>query len=292
MAKPTILVTGRNGQLGWELEQLAIHETGFRFVFTERTQLDLSNLPGIIPFLQELSPDYVINAAAYTAVDKAETEKDIAYRINAEAVGELADGCRQSGAKLIHISTDYVFNGQGHSPYQPMDSTDPVNYYGYTKQTGERFALANQPESVIIRTSWVYSTHGKNFVKTMLRLMQEKNELKVVSDQVGCPTYAADLAAAILQVIKVMEAGSRHFGFYHYSNAGVISWYDFAKVIRDRAGLSCSVMPITTSDYPTPARRPAYSVMDTTAISRDYGIEILPWEQSLEKCLNLLRRSE
>jgi dTDP-4-dehydrorhamnose reductase len=257
-------------------------------VFTDRTELDLSDTTAITAFIKKASPDYVINAAAYTAVDKAETEKDPAYRINAEAVGELAKACKQSGAKLIHISTDYVFNGQGQYPYRPQDTTDPVNYYGYTKEVGEQLVRTNLPESVIIRTSWVYSTHGKNFVKTMLRLMQEKKELKVVSDQVGCPTYAADLAVAIMQVIQAMEAGNGHYGLYHYSNTGVTTWYEFARAIRDKAGLACSVIPITTSEYPTPAKRPAYSVMDTTALTSDYGIKMLPWEQSLERCLHSL----
>ncbi|HVZ25785.1 MAG TPA: sugar nucleotide-binding protein, partial [Sediminibacterium sp.] len=157
--------------------------------------------------------------------------------------------------------------------------------YGFTKEAGERLALQEQPESVVIRTSWVYSPHGKNFVKTMLHLMREKPALKVVSDQLGCPTYARDLAEAIMQVIQALDAGNRHFGLYHFSNAGITSWYDFACAIRDTAGLSCSVIPITTDEYPTPAKRPGYSVMDTSRITRDYGISMLPWQESLQKCL-------
>lgn len=287
--KPLVIVTGSNGQVGWEIMQLvAKGTTRFDFIFTGREDLDLGKPESIPFFFEKNKPVYFINCAAYTAVDKAETERGLAYSINATSVGVIAAQCKLHGCTLITISTDYVFDGNGKLPYLPNHPTEPVNYYGETKLAGEKLALQNDPGTIIIRTSWVYSTHGNNFVKTMLRLMKERDELKVVNDQVGCPTYAADLAAVILSIITSLEEGNKHAGIYHYSNTGVISWFDFATAIRDEAGLSCTVLPIPASAYPTPAKRPAYSVMDTNGIVNDFGIQLTGWRESLRICLEKL----
>lgn len=291
MSKPIIAVTGKNGQLGYELEQLSVkHQDAFTFLFADRDMLDLSKPASIPAFFEKYQPAYFINCAAYTAVDKAETEQEAAYVINAESVGIIAQQCRIHHCALISISTDYVFDGKGTKPYQTDAPTDPVNYYGYTKWMGEKLALENNEHTIIIRTSWVYSTHGNNFVKTMLRLMKERPELKVVSDQVGSPTYAADLAEAIMRVVTSLKNGNTHYGIYHYSNTGVISWYDFAIAIRDLAGLRCQVLPQPTSAYPTPAKRPAYSVMDTGLIANDFGITLKDWRASLKNCLDNIKQ--
>lgn len=288
MAKPRIIVTGKNGQLGWELQQLAVQATEFDFLFVDSDELDLNDINSIPVFFEKHKPDCFISCAAYTLVDKAETEKEIAYRINAEAPAAIAQACAMHGASLVHISTDYVFSGNGTSPYHPNDPIDPVNYYGFTKAEGERLVLEHHPDAIIIRTSWLYSSHGNNFVKTMLRLMKEKEELKVVNDQVGSPTYAADLANAILQVVRSIRKGAKHRSVYQFSNAGVISWFDFAATIRDIAQLDCRVLPQPSAAYPTPAKRPAYSVMDTIAISEDFDIEPKQWKDSLVVCLTKL----
>ncbi|NCI48155.1 dTDP-4-dehydrorhamnose reductase [Sediminibacterium soli] len=291
MAIPLVAVSGSNGQLGRELQALHQAFAGvFDFVFLDRQSFDLGTAESINVFFDRYVPAYFINCAAYTAVDKAESDQVAAYRINAEAVGEIARHCAQNDCVLIHLSTDYVFNGQGTAPYQTDGATDPVNYYGYTKWIGEKLAQENNPRSVVIRTSWVYSAFGNNFVKTMLRLMKERDEISVVADQTGSPTYAADLAAAIMQIIVAIQNKGRAFGTYHYSNKGVITWYDFASRIRDIAGYHCQVKPIPGSAYPTPAKRPAYSVMDTSAIERQYHIAIPEWEESLHACLQLLTR--
>jgi dTDP-4-dehydrorhamnose reductase len=290
MSKPLVVVTGKNGQLGWELQQLVLNNPGgFDFLFVGSEELDLSVPYSIIPFFEKHHPAYFVNCAAYTAVDKAETEQEAAYTINAESVGMIAQQCKKQDCTLITISTDYVFDGNGVSPYKTDTPTsNPVNYYGYTKWLGEKLALENNEHTIIIRTSWVYSEHGNNFVKTMLRLMKERPELKVVSDQIGSPTYAADLAEAILQIIQSLESGNRQYGIYHYSNEGVISWFEFALAIRNRAKLSTTVLPQPSSAYPTPAKRPAYSVMDCSAIQKDFGVVLKNWEKSLETCLTKL----
>ena len=286
MPESFIAVTGKNGQLGWELQQLTAGRKDI--FFADRNELDLLQLSSIPLFFEKYRPTYFINCSAYTAVDKAETEQDAANRINAEAVGEIARQCKKFHCTLIHISTDYVFDGKGTKPYQTDTATNPVNYYGYTKWMGEKLALENNPDTVIIRTSWLYSSHGNNFVKTMLRLMKERTELSVVSDQLGSPTYAADLAEAILQIIESMQNGNTHTGIYQYSNTGVISWFDFATAIRNISGLSCNVLPIPTTAYPTPANRPAYSVMDTSRIVEDFGVPMKEWQDSLRVCLDQL----
>jgi dTDP-4-dehydrorhamnose reductase len=287
--KPIIVVTGKNGQLGWELQQLASSfEDRYEFIFTDRTQLDLSNIASVQPFFAETKPQYFINCAAYTAVDKAETDQEAAMVINATVVGQIASCCADYDCKFITISTDYVFNGNGTSPYQVDTPTDPVNYYGASKAIGEQLALTNNPSSIIIRTSWVYSAHGNNFVKTMLRLMKERPEIKVVNDQEGCPTYAADLASAIMQIVGSHLNGNNAAGIFHYSNAGAITWFQFAQAIQEEADLTCTVLPIPSSAFPTPAKRPAYSVMDIQDIATVFGVELKPWRESLKLCLHVI----
>lgn len=289
MSKPLIVVTGKSGQLGWELSQIAAnYAADFDFLFADRELLDLNETESIPVFFENIKPDYFINCAAYTAVDKAETEQETAYTVNAAAVGLIAKECHRYGCTFIGISTDYVFDGKGTAPYTTETACDPVNYYGNTKYMGEQLALEHCEQSVIIRTSWVYSTHGSNFVKTMLRLMKERTELKVVNDQVGSPTYAGDLATTIMHIIQSLQKGNTHYGIYHYSNEGVISWYDFAVAIRDMAGLHCKVLPIPTAAYPTPAKRPAYSVLDKSSIVNDFGIALKDWKQQLQFCLAAL----
>jgi dTDP-4-dehydrorhamnose reductase len=289
MSKPLIVVTGKNGQLGWEILQIAdTIKDSFDFLFTGREDLDLSKPESIAPFFEKYQPDYFINCAAYTAVDKAEQENEMAYKTNAESVGLIAQYCSKIHAKLITISTDYVFDGNGVTPYTTETKTNPINYYGYSKWMGEQLAISNCAETIVIRTSWVYSVHGNNFVKTMLRLMTDRPELNVVSDQIGSPTYAADLANTIIKIIESIELGHAHYGIYHYSNSGVISWYDFATAIAKEGGKSCIVKPIPSSSYPTPAKRPGYSVMDCSKLVKDYGIELKAWELGLKICISKL----
>lgn len=290
MVKPTIIITGKNGQLGWELQQLQeSYNKEFEFIFADKEELDLSNPDSIPAYIQQHKPSYFINCGAYTLVDKAETEQELTYKINAESVGVIAKECSAINCKLITISTDYVFAGDGKEPYKPEQPTNPINYYGYSKWLGEKLALENNPNTIIVRTSWVYSFHGNNFVKTMLRLMKEREELKVVADQVGSPTYAADLAQALMQIVVSLENGNSHTsGIYHYSNEGVISWFNFATAIAELSGSTCKVLPITTDAYPTPAKRPAYSVMDKQSIQDDFRIELKNWKDSLKVCLDKL----
>lgn len=283
-----ILVTGANGQLGSELCALAASFSQHSFLFANRDEVDITNMEEVVKCFAEFKPGFCINCAAYTAVDKAETDQAVAFRINATAVKNLAGACTQSSAKFIHISTDYVFDGSGTEPYNEAHPTAPISVYGKTKLQGEQEALAACPDVIIIRTSWVYSQYGHNFVKTMLRLMQSKPEMGIVADQQGSPTYAADLAAAILTIV---DSGKWEHGFYHFSNAGVITWYDFAQAIRELSGFDCMVKPITTADYPTPAARPAYSVMNTKKIQKVYGIHLKEWKESLQVCLSKIGQS-
>ncbi len=287
---PLILVTGKNGQLGWELTRIAAdYQEQFRFHFTTREELDLTQPDQVQTALDKIHPDYILNCAAYTAVDKAEQEQEVALKTNAHSVGEMAMWCEHNGKQLITISTDYVFDGKGMAPYKVQHPTDPLNYYGYSKWLGEQFVKENHPNGIVIRTSWVYSTHGNNFVRTMLRLMKERNELNVVADQIGSPTYAADLAEALLQMVIGLQARKTHQAIYHYSNSGVISWFDFATAIRDMAGLTCQVNPIPSSAYPTPAKRPGYSVMDCSDLVKDFGIQLKPWQERLQTCIQQLQ---
>jgi len=285
MEKQTIVVTGSNGQLGRELQVLAAAYP-YDFVFADRTVLPVDDRERVDSFFAEHAPTWCINCAAYTAVDKAETEKQAAFDINGEGPGYLAAACRRHNAKLIHISTDYVFDGTSATPLKPGDPTGPINTYGASKLAGEQKAIGNHPDgTLIIRTAWVYSEFGANFVKTMIRLMKERPAINVVDDQIGSPTYAADLAAAILHII---DSPSFIPGIYHYSNEGRISWYEFALAIRQSIGSSCAVSPIPTSQYPTPAKRPHYSLLDKTLIRDTYRLVIPAWEESLAVCMSRL----
>lgn len=282
----TIIVTGSNGQLGQELQRLAPAFPAHTFHFFDRTELDIADADQVHRRFAPLKPAFCINCAAYTAVDKAESEQAVAFAINAEGTKNLAAASKEQGAHFVHISTDYVFNGRGERPYKEDDPTDPVNLYGASKLKGEQLAREVNPDSVVIRTSWVYSSFGNNFVKTMLRLMQSRTEISVVADQIGSPTYAADLAETIMQIIT---SGKWEGGIYHFSNEGVINWHQFASEIQHYTHLDCVVHPITTDQYPTPARRPKYSVMDKEKIQRVYGITLVPWRSSLYRCLDLLK---
>ena len=282
-----ILVTGANGQLGNECRTLAESITNAEFVFTDVAELSITDSKSVEEIFSKNKFDYCINAAAYTAVDLAETETELAQLINATAVGYLADACRKNNCRLIHVSTDYVFDGTNEIGYDVDDATSPINVYGATKLEGEKLALLLNTETIVIRTSWVYSFHGKNFVKTMMKLMQERESLNVVADQIGKPTYAADLAAAIFQIIFSDEEFIA--GMYHFANQGVISWYDFAVAIKEIGGYNCTINPIVSSEYPTPAKRPSYSILNTNKIEHTFNIQIPYWKDSLQKCMELLR---
>lgn len=286
MSNPLILVSGKNGQLGKELQDIVASNQDFDFIFFDKDELDIADENVLKEGFKKYSPSFFINCAAYTAVDKAETEKEKAYQINAEAVGNIAKFCNQFNTKLIHVSTDYVFDGNATQPYKEDDKTNPVNYYGYTKLKGEELALQNSPHSIIIRTSWVYSKYGNNFVKTMLRLMNERKEINVVNDQLGSPTYAKDLAEAIISTVNGQQSTVN--GIFHFSNDGIISWYDFAVAIKEIKKLDCIVNPIPTMSYPTPAKRPSYSVFDKTKIARTFSIQLKNWKESLSECLSQL----
>jgi dTDP-4-dehydrorhamnose reductase len=281
-----ILVTGGNGQLGSELKELASSFPQYQFAFTDVAELSITDQQAVDEFFSKENPAYLINCAAYTAVDKAEAEKKLNEQINGIAVGILASACKQYGTKFIHISTDYVFSGNATTPLKETDSVDPVNEYGVSKLLGEQLAVQNDPDCIIIRTSWVYSFYGKNFVKTMMRLMNEKESIGVVNDQIGSPTYAADLAEAIMQIIG---SGNWQPGVYNYSNEGVISWFNFANEIKGLIGSSCVVNPVTTEQFPTPAKRPKYSVLDKTKIQQIFSLQLKDWKDSLRICVDKLK---
>jgi dTDP-4-dehydrorhamnose reductase len=285
MAMHKILITGANGQLGWELGQLAKSYPAFEFVLVDRSKLDLTFPETFEKIIHSIAPDCIVNTAAYTAVDKSETEKELSYTVNATAVQALASICKNLAIPFITYSTDYVFDGEATQPYTISTKVDPVNYYGSTKADGETMAMEANENTIIIRTSWVFSSHGNNFVKTMMRLMKERAQLNIVADQKGRPTYARDLAIATMQMIKDMNAGKSIKGVYHYANQGETTWYDFAAKIKAIAGLTCEVQPIETKDFPTPAKRPAYSVLDTSTIEQDLAIDIPHWEAALESCI-------
>ena len=291
----TVLVTGSSGQLGRCLKAIAERYVDCVFTFVERADLDLSNQQSIHDYFQQHQFDFIINCAAYTAVDKAESEAELADQINHLAVQQLAEIALQQQSKLIHISTDYVFDGKHYQPYKETDPVAPQAVYGVTKLKGEQALVATMPTNVvIIRTSWVYCEYGHNFVKTMLRLAADRDQLNVIFDQIGTPTYAGDLAQAIMTIV-----GSDHFNqtsvateIYHYSNEGVCSWYDFAKAIFALSTVQCEVSPIETKDYPTPATRPHYSLLNKTKIKQAFNIHIPYWRDSLKQCLTQLAQQE
>jgi dTDP-4-dehydrorhamnose reductase len=289
--KPVILVTGANGQLGKELKDIAHLYPHFQFTFLSREDLPIHHFNLVRNFFEVTKPAYCINCAAYTAVDKAETEKELAFQVNGEAVGVLAAVCKKYNTRFIHISTDYVFDGTATVPYTETSPTHPVSVYGESKLEGEKQAIQFNAESIIIRSSWLYSSHGKNFVKTMLRLMKEKAEVGVVNDQFGSPTYAADLAEAIMKIILSANGQwtSDKPGIYHFSNDGIISWYDFALAIKELTSSNCIVHPISTAEYPTPAKRPHYSVFNKEKIQDVFKIELKDWKESLKNCLGRLK---
>jgi len=292
-AKSKILVTGGNGQLGKELREFSSLHTGLEFVFLSKEELPIHQFELLRNYFNTLKPAYCINCAAYTAVDKAESEKDLAFLINGEAVGVLAAVCKEHNTKFIHISTDYVFNGEAAYPYTESFPTDPVNVYGASKLEGEKQAMELNPDSIIIRTSWLYSSLGKNFVRTMIQLMNEKDQIKVVKDQLGSPTNAADLAEAIFNIIGLCHLQIYDWspGIYNFSNEGIISWYDLAKAIKEITDSPTVVKPISTAEYPTPAKRPAYSGLDKTKIQKTFGIQLKDWEVSLKNCIKNLQNA-
>lgn len=280
-----ILVTGAYGQLGNEINRQKENYPDWDFLFTDVDSLDLTSEDAVRECFSEKQFDFVINCAAYTAVDKAESDFVNAEKVNALAPKFLARYSRKTGTKLIHVSTDYVFAGDACEPYSEDHDVDPQGVYGKTKLDGERFCMEENPDTVIIRTAWLYSAFGNNFVKTMLRLGKERGELGVVFDQVGSPTNAADLALSILTILK----GETFIpGIYHYSNEGVASWFDFAKAVFDISGVKCKVNAVRSDQFPTPARRPNYSVMDKSKIRETYGVKIPYWRDSLKKCINSL----
>lgn len=277
-----ILITGCNGQLGNEMQLLEKENPQHQYFNTDVAQLDITTPEAIEEFVNNNAIDIIVNCAAFTAVDKAESSQELCHLLNAKAPEYLATAVAKRGGYLVQVSTDYVFDGTNHTPYTEDEATCPNSVYGSTKLEGEKLAMAACANTMIIRTAWLYSTFGNNFVKTMIRLGQEKPELGVIFDQIGTPTYAGDLAAAIMAAINHGIVP----GIYHFSNEGVISWYDFTKAIHRIAGItSCHVKPLHTAEYPTPAARPHYSVLDKTKIKQTYGIEIPYWEESLEKCI-------
>ncbi|MDB3906655.1 dTDP-4-dehydrorhamnose reductase [Crocinitomicaceae bacterium] len=280
-----ILVTGRDGQLGSELQELA-KTSKHNFVFVGSKDGDITNKDQIQELVSNHNIQAIINCAAYTAVDKAETEQDKAFLVNREGVQNLVAICAESNCKLIHISTDYVFPGNGTSPYKTNDPVAPLGVYGASKLAGEEAILNSDIDGIVIRTSWVYSTFGHNFVKTMTRLGKERDSLNVVNDQRGCPTYAKDLGAICLQLLD--ETWNSDQRIYHFSNSGEITWFDFATEIMKLTGSNCKVLPVPSSEFPTPAKRPSYSVMNTSELKKDFGIAPRNWKQALEECISQL----
>jgi dTDP-4-dehydrorhamnose reductase len=284
-----ILVTGAKGQLGSEIRELAAKYGVHRFEFTDVEELDITSEKAVREYLNENKFDCVINCAAYTAVDKAEGDKEKALLINATAVRNLARVSRELGAFLVHISTDFVFDGKANAPYTEKDKAAPLSVYGKTKLEGEKEFLKNAGQGMIVRTGWLYSSFGNNFVKTVLRLAREKGKIGMIFDQVGTPTYAADLAKAILEALSKLQKGKKEI--YQFSNEGVASWYDFAKAVCEIGGVACVVHPIETREYPTPAMRPKYSVMNKAKFKKEFGQEIPYWRDSLKLCLSKLKGS-
>lgn len=282
-----ILVTGCQGQLGSELQDLADDHESLGFLFTDYAELDITDRKAVHQFIEEQEVDCVVNCAAYTAVDKAESEPERCDLLNHVAPGYLAEAIAARGGSMIQVSTDYVFDGKGYRPYREDMPTAPQSVYGHTKLAGEEEVVLKCPGAMIVRTAWLYSAYGGNFVKTMLRLAKERAEIGVVADQIGSPTYARDLASAIC---VILEQGIVP-GIYHYANEGAASWYDFTKTIFRFEGIDpddCRVRPLRTDEYPCTARRPHYSVLDKSKIKRTYGLDIRWWEDALKSCLRKL----
>lgn len=285
-----ILITGANGQLGNELKVVSKNFYGYDFIFTDIDTLDLTNPVQTSEFIKKTRPNWIVNCAAYNLVDKAESEPDMAMLINGTAVNNITEVIKGSECKFLHVSSDYVYDGKSNVPYNEYLPANPLSAYGRSKLAGEKYALQHQG-SMIIRTSWLYSSFGSNFVKTILRHGAEKESLKVVFDQTGTPTYAADLAEAIMHIISgvIRNQIALNAGVYNYSNEGVCTWYDFAVEIIREAGLTCQVNPVLTKDYKQAAQRPTYSVMDKSKIKENYNLIIPHWSTSLKKCMKLLK---
>lgn len=297
MSMDKILVTGANGQLGSELKELFSAKSINNVLFTDQAELDITCKDAVLSFLKSNNISIIINCAAYTAVDKAEDEPEVARRINSDAAAILAEAAKENSALLVHISTDYVFNGNGPRPYRESDSTSPASVYGKTKLAGEKAVEESGCRYIIIRTAWLYSEYGNNFAKTIIRLAQERGLVSVVFDQTGTPTYAGDLANAIAEVVSHKDDPEFHKNgekrIYHFSNEGVCSWYDFALEIVERAGIkTATVKPVTSDQFPSKASRPAYSVLDKGLIKSIYGITIPHWKISLIKCIDSLNNNK
>lgn len=285
-----VLITGSKGQLGSEIKDLKSNYDKIQCVFKDVSELDICDANLLNSFIVEENINAVINCAAYTAVDKAEDNFEIANRINSIGVSNIVESLEKVNGKLIHISTDYVFDGTSSEPYKESDKVSPIGVYGETKRSGELFVINSKIDSIVIRTSWLYSFFGNNFVKTMLRLGFEQSSLNVVCDQIGTPTYAKNLAKTCLDILSIQDQISKKGKVYHYSNEGVASWYDFAVLIMKLAGLNCKVNSVLTKDYSTVAKRPKYSVLNKTKIKQDFKINIPNWEDSLKECINKLKQ--
>jgi len=282
-----ILITGGNGQLAQCIKDISKTSTELEFIFTDVEELDITNLEEVSSFFDKNKIDYCINCAAYTAVDKAEEESEIAYKVNAEGPRNLAVACQKNEATLLQISTDFVFDGEKSTPYIEEDKANPISVYGASKLKGEELITQNLERYFIIRTAWLYSEHGANFMKTMLRLGAEREELSVVADQKGSPTYAKDLAEVLM---KIVNEESKKYGLYHYSNRGETSWYGFAQAIFEAAEIQIRLKAIATEAYPTPAKRPKFSVMSTSKISAAFDVKIPTWKESLKRALQNLKK--
>lgn len=279
-----ILITGSNGQLGSEIREISDQYENYNFIFTDVEELDLTISEDIVSFFTDNKIDACINCAAYTAVDKAEDEVELAMLVNSTAVENLSKVCKNNGTLLFHISTDYVFNGKHFMPYVETDTVSPDSQYGLSKLKGEEAVMLNCDKAIIVRTSWLYSSHGNNFVKTLIKLGNERDQLSVVSDQVGTPTYAADLAEAIMVMIASFDE-TKPKEIYHFSNEGAISWYDFGKAIMKLSDIECAINPIDSKDYPSKANRPFYSVLSKSKIKKHYSVNVPYWEDSLRRMI-------
>lgn len=290
MEKTKILVTGSNGQLGSELRELSAEYANYSFTFTDVTELDITDIKGLNDFFSKEKYDFVINCAAYTAVDAAESNQDMAFKLNTTAVDLLVEMAEKYGFFFVQISTDYVFDGEKNVPYVEEDVPIPSSTYGKTKLEAERLIIYSDINAIVIRTAWLYSTYGKNYVKSMIKYGNERDEMNIVFDQVGTPTYARDLADTILAIVPQLQKKEKPYReIFHYTNEGVCSWFDFTKQIYNHEGINCKVNPIRTCDYPTPAQRPAYSVLDKTKIKKTFGIDIPYWTDSLDVMLKKLK---